>query len=168
VQSAVDHGSVFRVYLPVAVAHTPAKRVARPPVTGKTILVVDDEEIVLSVSQHCLERVGHTVLTATGGRQAIDLFRQHHEEIGLVILDLTMPRMSGEETFRELKEIREDVRVVISSGYTRADAASRFDAASIEEFLQKPYRPHELMSLVDRIFERPDTSESRQTANFQI
>ena len=170
VSSTVGRGSTFRVYLPSAVSGAvQALRPKKPArAFGKTILIVDDEEIVLNVGRHGLERAGFNVLTASSGKGAIDLFREHQEKIGLVILDMTMPRMSGEETFVALRDICGDVRIVVSSGYSRSDAALRFDTSSIEDFLQKPYRTNELLSLVARVLDQSPAVAAGQSANFQI
>lgn len=170
VSSTVGKGSTFRVYLPAAVsgAVQPIRPVQRAHSFGKTVLVVDDEEIVLNVGRHGLERAGYNVLTASSGADAIEVFRERHEEIGLIILDMTMPRMSGEETFRALRDIQGDVRIIVSSGYSRSDAALRFDAESIEDFLQKPYRTNELVAMVTKVIESPAAMATGQTANFQI
>ena len=171
VESAVGKGSTFRIYLPAAVSAGTGPSEPQGltyPTTAQCVLVIDDEDIVLSVSQQALERAGYTVLTASSGKQAIEIFRKHHEDIGLVILDMTMPRMSGEETFRELKAIHEDIRVIISSGFGRADAALHFDAHDIVDFLQKPYRSHDLVKLVGGVLPRPGAAEVSRTSDFQI
>ena len=171
VTSAIGKGSTFRVYLPVAVpAVTERKQAPRAAgaIAGRSILIVDDEDTVLDVSRRGLERAGFTVFAASSGMQAVELFREHHAEIGLVILDMTMPRMSGEETYRALKEVRDDIRVVISSGYSRDDAVQRFDPNSIEDFLQKPYRAVDLAKLVARILSRSDAAEVPRPTDFQI
>jgi CheY-like chemotaxis protein len=170
VSSTVGKGSTFRVYLPTAVhGAVQPRRPATPAYNfGKTILIVDDEEVVLNVGRHGLERAGYNVLTASSGADAVEIFRERHEEIGLVILDMTMPRMSGEETFRALRDIQGDARIIVSSGYSRSDAALRFDAESIEDFLQKPYRTNELVAMVTKVIEHSPAMPAGQTANFQI
>lgn len=169
VESSVGAGSIFRVYLPIASPETAPVRGQQAPrrPTGKAILVVDDEEAVLNVSRHALERAGYEVFVASSGQQAIELFRQRHANIGLVVLDMTMPRLSGEETYRALKEIDSDVRVVVSSGFSKADAALRFGSAAVEGFLQKPYRARDLAALVRGVFHDPDDSQT-QTTEFHI
>lgn len=167
VESSVGAGSVFCVYLPLASPVTvPAhgQQAPRRP-TGQAVLVVDDEEAVLNVGQQALERAGHEVFVASSGQQAIELFRQRHADIGLVVLDMTMPRLSGEETYRALKEINPDVRIVVSSGFSKADAAFRFGPDAVEGFLQKPYRARDLVALVNSLFRDPDESE-KQTTEF--
>lgn len=170
VSSTVGKGSTFRVYLPAAISGAAQAIQARqePCTNGKTILIVDDEEIVLSVGRHGLERAGYKVLAARSGKDAIDLFREHQPDIGLVVLDMTMPQMSGEAVFAALKNMRSDLRIVVSSGYTRSDAALRFDAAAIEHFLQKPYRPSELVNLAARILGQPPAVTAGRSPNFQI
>ncbi|HRF62228.1 MAG TPA: ATP-binding protein [Candidatus Competibacter sp.] len=104
-----------------------------------TILLVDDEESVRIMGIRMLERLGFGVLTAMDGREALDIYRERHAEIALVLLDLTMPDLDGEETFRELRQIDSRVCVVMSSGYTESEIAPRFAGRRLSGFLQKPY-----------------------------
>ena len=104
-----------------------------------TILLVDDEESVRLMGHRMLERVGFAVLTAVDGRKALEIYRERRDEIALVLLDLTMPDLDGEETFRELRRIDPRVRVVMSSGYTESEIAPRFAGKRLSGFLQKPY-----------------------------
>jgi len=107
---------------------------------GGVILLVDDEETVLAVGKQFLERANFEVLTAPDGRAALDIFRDHKDEIVAVILDLTMPRMDGDECFRELRRIREDLRVILSSGYNEQELSQRFVGRGFADYIQKPYR----------------------------
>ena len=174
VTSAIGQGTTIRVYVPVVPSQSSDMPVGeRCPRTSNasTILVVDDEEVVLDVSKRGLERAGYRVVTASNGNQALDIFRERHADIGLVVLDLTMPRMSGEETYRALKGVRGDVRVIVSSGYSHTDAAQRFRGEPIEEFLQKPYRARDLVSLVTRTLDSagtPPTGRPVLSSDFQI
>ncbi len=104
-----------------------------------TILLVDDEESVRIMGTRMLERIGFGVLTAVDGREALDIYRERHDEIALVLLDLTMPDLDGEEAFRELRRIDPRVCVVMSSGYTESEIAPRFAGKRLSGFLQKPY-----------------------------
>ena len=104
-----------------------------------TILIVDDEETVRAVGKKMLGRMGFSVLTAIDGRDAIDLFRKQSDTIDCVLLDLTMPRLDGEEAFRELRRIRPDVAVILCSGYNEQDATQRFSGKALAGFLHKPY-----------------------------
>jgi len=103
-----------------------------------TVLVVDDEDIVLSACKSVLEYEGLQVLTATDGREAVEVFRAHADEIRCVILDQTMPNMDGLTTYREIATIKSDARVLLVSGYAEGDIAESA-GPGIAGFLQKPY-----------------------------
>jgi CheY-like chemotaxis protein len=90
------------------------------------------------------ELLGFRVLEAANGRQGAELFERHAREIRLVLLDMTMPEMGGEETFRELRRVREDVAVILTSGYNEIEATRRFVTKGLAGFLQKPFTPDEL------------------------
>ena len=105
-----------------------------------TILVVDDEAMVRDLATEILERQGFTVLTAADGREALEVYRAHTDEIACVLLDLTMPHMDGEQCFRELRQIKSDVRVILSSGYNEQDATQRFAGLGLAGFIHKPYQ----------------------------
>jgi DNA-binding response OmpR family regulator len=115
------------------------------------VLVVDDEETVRALARHMLQQMGFTVLTAADGREAVELFRSEGERIRLVLLDMTMPHLDGEETFREMRRIRGNVRAVLSSGYSEQMATSRL--AGLAGFIQKPYRFEELAAVVRKALE---------------
>jgi PAS domain S-box-containing protein len=104
-----------------------------------TILLVDDEETVREVAERFLERIGFTVLVAEDGAKALEVFRQHQDKITCVLLDLSMPNIDGEEAFAELRKIRGDVRVVLSSGYSEQELDERFAGEGLAGFIQKPY-----------------------------
>jgi PAS domain S-box-containing protein len=145
VDSAPGQGSTFRILLPAAVAQAPEpakkadQQIPAELVGAGTILVVDDESIVRQVAQQTLRRAGYDVLLAGNGQTALEIFRQRADEIRLVLLDMTMPVMSGEQTFIELKRIRPDVRIVLSSGFNQVEAIRRFEGQDLAGFLQKPY-----------------------------
>ena len=103
------------------------------------VLVVDDEQLVREMAKKALERHGYTVLLADSGLAAIDVFRRHPGEIALVVLDLSMPRMSGEEALPELRKIRPEVKVMVSSGYSEAETMTLFQGQRVSGFIQKPY-----------------------------
>ena len=104
-----------------------------------TILLVDDEETIRALGTRMLSRLGFQVLLAADGREALEVYGEHRGEIVLVLLDLTMPRMNGEETFRELRRLNPAVRVVMSSGYAENDITSRFAGKGLAGFIHKPY-----------------------------
>jgi CheY-like chemotaxis protein len=86
-----------------------------------------------------LERLGFKVLTATHGREGLEVFKANGREIDCVILDLTMPEMAGDEVFRELRRLRKNVRVILSSGFNEQDVTQRFAGKGFAGFIQKPY-----------------------------
>jgi two-component system, cell cycle sensor histidine kinase and response regulator CckA len=113
-----------------------------------TVLVIDDEEGVRIVAQSALERAGFTVLTAEDGGAGLELFRARGDEIVLVLLDLTMPRMSGGQVYRALIELRPGARVLLSSGYIDEDASDLLAGPGVAGFIQKPYRPAKLIEKI--------------------
>ena len=104
-----------------------------------TILIVDDEETVCVVGKQMLQRLGFSVLTAPDGREALEVFRKHADEIVCTLLDLTMPHIDGEEAFRELRRLQPEVKVILCSGYNEQDATQCFVGKGLAGFLQKPY-----------------------------
>ncbi|MCK5117095.1 MAG: PAS domain S-box protein [Candidatus Aegiribacteria sp.] len=121
--------------------------------TGEgVVLFADDEDTVLAVGRNMLEHLGFTVLSAEDGLQAVDLFRRNAGDIVLVILDLTMPHLSGDEVYREIRRIRDDVPVIISSGFSRKDVMHRFAGKHLAGFLQKPYRMQDLSDVITDVF----------------
>ncbi|MEZ4265948.1 MAG: PAS domain-containing protein [Myxococcota bacterium] len=124
----------------------------RAPTQKLRVLVVDDEETVRDLASQVLLSGAYEVLTAVDGVSAVELYRTSAEPIDLVVLDLTMPRMSGEETFQALRALDPKVRVVLSSGYNQHDASSRFGGKGLVGFLQKPYRARDLLDVVALAF----------------
>lgn len=115
--------------------------------TGR-ILVVDDEEMVRGVARLSLETVGYDVLTAEDGEVAVELFRRRGDEIDATLLDMTMPKMGGEEAFREIRRLRPNARIILSSGFNEQEAVNRFVGKGPDGFLQKPFQPQELLRAV--------------------
>jgi PAS domain S-box-containing protein len=113
-----------------------------------TILVVDDEAYIRSGAEQVLRHSGFTVLTAADGQEAVDVFREHAATIRAVLLDLTMPNLDGAATMIQLRQIRPDVRVVLSSGYTEEEATRQFTDRDLMGFLQKPYALKDLVASV--------------------
>lgn len=147
-----DKGSTFKVLFPPSLAAaTPPGPIAGEAIPWRghgTILVVDDEESVRGLARRMLETMGFSVLTAADGRDAVSVFAREGEHIDLVLLDMTMPHLDGEETFRELRRLRADVRTVLCSGYNEQTATGRFAGKGLTAFLQKPYRYEELLAVV--------------------
>ncbi|MFO7167213.1 MAG: response regulator [Chloroflexota bacterium] len=108
-----------------------------------TVLVVDDEPSVLAITARLVERMGHRALTAESGVQAIEIVRSG-ERLDCILLDLTMPQLSGAEALRLIREVRPEIPVVLMSGYSAEDLALRPDEASRLSFLRKPFSSAEL------------------------
>ena len=142
VYSTPGQGTTFKILLPAAGQHVvKAEEASVAPATarGETVLVVDDEQIVRRTAKTMLERYGYSVVLAENGREAVELYRVLADKIALILLDMTMPLMGGEETLRELKTIRPEVRVLLSSGYNEVEAVRRFTGKGLAGFIQKPY-----------------------------
>lgn len=115
------------------------------------VLIVDDEELVVNVAQASLEGAGYSVLTAMDGERAVEVYREHCNEIAAVLLDLTLPKMNGEEVFRQMKTVREDAVVVVSSGHSEQETAGRFGHEAPTAFLKKPFRPRQLIDKMQEV-----------------
>lgn len=116
-----------------------------------TLLLVDDEATVREVVTEIVEQLGFSVLTAADGREALDLYRERGAEIAVVLLDMTMPHMDGDETFRELRRLNPGVPVILSSGYAEQDVVSRFAGKGLSGFIQKPYTLDELRTTLSQV-----------------
>jgi two-component system cell cycle sensor histidine kinase/response regulator CckA len=154
VASQMGQGSTFRLLFPSAgrpeeARVTPAASSAARQGRG-TILVVDDEPGVRHVARLILEKSGYTVLTAYDGEEAIRIFGANAGEVTAILLDMTMPVMSGEDALAGLRKIRPAVPVVLCSGYSETEVASRFANQALAGFLKKPYEPAELVDAVRR------------------
>jgi len=116
-----------------------------------TVLLADDEETVIGIGSEMLKELGFKVLSAMDGKEALELFSEHQEEISCVILDLTMPHLDGEQCFRELRLISPDVKVIMSSGYNEQEVTRRFAGKGLSGFIQKPYKLSDLRDCIRNI-----------------
>lgn len=151
VESELNRGSQFTVYLPAVESRkqSPAKTAGNVLMTGtETILLVDDEAVVLDVTRSILQRLGYTVLCASDGQEAVDAARSHEGDIHLVLLDLAMPVMGGAQAFPLIKEARPKAKVIIYSGFELDPAAQAVLDAGANDYIQKPFRTR---SLADRV-----------------
>lgn len=160
-------GSTFKVMFPaveVAKERDPEDSANRVWHGSGTVLIVDDEESIRAISAMQLRRLGLDVLTAEDGRQAVDIYRAHKDEIALVLLDLTMPHMNGEEAYRKLRQINPDVRVILASGYSETDIAARFSGKGLAGCMQKPYTLTKLSAMLSTLLptaeQPPDPPEA--------
>ncbi len=154
--SELNKGSTFKILLPASKA-TPehlalAEDVMKDWQLNGAVLIIDDEETIREVAVSMLADLNIKSMTAADGIEGVEVFTQHHKTIKVVILDMTMPRMGGEDTFTELCRIDPDVKVILSSGYNEQDATNRFAGKGLAGFLQKPYTPMELTNKLAHIF----------------
>ena len=154
VYSSPGKGSTFKVLFPVwSNANGPA---FEPPDhlsegRDKTVLIVDDEASVRGVARNTLQRRGYRTIEAVDGREALEVYRRFSGDISLVLLDLTMPYMNGEEILHELKIITPSAKVLLSSGFNEVEAVQRFTGKGLAGFLQKPYTAAVLAETIKRI-----------------
>ncbi len=142
VESAPGKGSSFKVLFPASEGQVARVERSSPQESlagHETILVIDDEEAVRQTAKAALESYGYRVVVAANGKEGVDVFQALGEEIAAVLLDMTMPVMSGEETLVRLKRIRPEIPIVLSSGYNEAEATRRFTDKGLAGFAQKPY-----------------------------
>jgi signal transduction histidine kinase len=152
VYSEVGQGTTFKILFPAEEVEKDAlEPQGRPKDTmldvwrgHGLVLIADDEEIARSMAKEVLTEYGFSVVTAENGREAVEVFRTRAQDLVAVLLDLTMPVMNGQEAFEEIQQIRAEVPVVLSSGYTEQDVAGRFTGARPAAFIQKPYVHTEL------------------------
>ncbi|MFH1574644.1 MAG: response regulator [Acidobacteriota bacterium] len=146
ISSEVGKGTTFRALFPASEQTAGGFAVPVKDVSGGnawrgsgTVLLVDDEAAIRPIGKRMLERIGFSVLTAPDGREAMNLFAGHSDEIVCVLLDLTMPKMDGEETFLEMRRVNPDVPIVLCSGYDEQDVSRRFTGKGLAGFIQKPF-----------------------------
>jgi signal transduction histidine kinase/CheY-like chemotaxis protein len=157
VYSEEGRGSTFKLLLPCADGLAAALELESEPAQGwvglGTVMVVDDEETVRTVGARLLESFGFRTIMAQDGRDAVQKFSAHQGEIRMILMDLTMPHMDGEQAFRELRRIKPDIRVLLMSGFNEQDAINRFTGKGLAGFIQKPFKLEELREKIKGILE---------------
>jgi two-component system cell cycle sensor histidine kinase/response regulator CckA len=153
VDSQLGEGSEFTIYLPASGNPIEPAQAKEPKIfRGRgTILLVDDETMILDVGRQMLRQLGYAALTASSGQEAVAVYREKRDEIRLVILDIIMPDMSGLETFKRLAELNPDIDVLLASGYSVDGEARRMLEMGGRAFIQKPFSLSELSSLIHDI-----------------
>ncbi len=153
VESKPGAGSCFTVHIPAArteeasLHDRPKAEASEKKITSRTILFVDDEELILSLGKIMLEKAGYNVLTASGGREAYKLVENYESEIDLLICDLVMPDISGTETVEKIHKLKPDIPVLYISGF----AEKELDRAADHEILGKPFKSTELIARISDI-----------------
>jgi len=152
VYSEPGRGTTFKLFFPLAPGK--AGDSASPfPVTAAyrgtgTALIVDDEETVRTVAARMIERLGFTVVLSADGREAMEKFRADPTRFTFVLLDLTMPHLDGEETFRQMRQLNPGIRVILTSGFNQQEAINRFTGKGLAGFIQKPFELSNLTQVI--------------------
>ena len=141
VVSQVGEGATFHIYLP---ASDKAINDEKPPIKNnhngpETVLLVDDEDFILKVGSQILQELGYAVLTASSGKEALEIYSEKKDEIDIVVLDMIMPGMGGGDTFDGIKALKLDAKVLLSSGYSIMGEASDILSRGCQGFIQKPF-----------------------------
>jgi PAS domain S-box-containing protein len=155
VYSEKGNGSTFNIYLPACEKQVErAKASSREILQGQeTILLVDDEEMILNVGKEMLERMGYKALLAKGGVEALEIYSRNQHQVHLIILDMIMPNMGGGETFEKLKALNPEIKVILSSGYSLEGQATEIMKRGCDGFIQKPFNINDLSNNLRLILE---------------
>jgi two-component system, cell cycle sensor histidine kinase and response regulator CckA len=164
-RSKVGYGTTFNIYLPAS-----EKPVKEETVMDKdlcpgteTILLVDDEKVVIDVCRPMLEKLGYRILVAMSGKEAIEIYKAGIGRIDLVILDLIMPDLNGADVFDSLKAIDVDVRVILASGFSINSRVEDLLSRGCRDFIQKPYKLDDLSDVVRKVLALPSHNIARDT-----
>jgi CheY-like chemotaxis protein len=156
VYSEPGQGSTFSIYLPAS-----SKEVTRKPHLGKgvlrgseTVLLVDDEKMIIEVGRRMLEQMGYQVLVAGGGKEAVRVYEEKRDQVDLVVLDMIMPDMGGADTYDALKEINPRIKVLLASGYSINSKAAEILNRGCDGFVQKPFDMTELSRKIRGVLEQ--------------
>ncbi len=155
VYSEKEKGTRFEVYLPASGKEVPHKEKAREEyVEGEeTVLLVDDEDMILDVGKRMLVKLGYRVFTARDGKEAMAVFQKHQDQIDVIILDMIMPNMGGGETFDRVKKMKPEMKVLLSSGYSINGQATEILNRGCNGFIQKPFNLQNLSQNLRSILE---------------
>ncbi|MEX2489591.1 MAG: ATP-binding protein [Pseudomonadales bacterium] len=173
IQSAPAHGSSFKVYLPFtskkpSAAASGQHMITRPARGGnETLLVVEDNQQVRELAQLILRGAGYKLVVASNGKEAVEKFKHHSDTIDLAILDVVMPRMGGREVMTKIQEIRPDIKVMFTSGYSENGVHANFILEEGLELVKKPYNTDELRSRVRKVLDQRQNRTSRGTYSAQ-
>jgi two-component system, chemotaxis family, CheB/CheR fusion protein len=157
VETVLNQGTTFRISFPAAETVVKAGAAMAAPVAQRetgTILIVEDDLALQGMARRILESAGYTVLCAENGLEGVDMFRQHANTIAAVLLDMTMPVMDGKEAFGRIREIRPDVAIIVSTGYSESTTQELFGNSTKVAFVQKPYTAARLVEQIRAIASR--------------
>jgi CheY-like chemotaxis protein len=153
VYSEKEHGTTFTIYLPASEKSIiEEQEVIAALIKGTgTILLIDDEQMILEVGKELLEEMGYQVIPALSGEKALKIYKEDPDNIDLVIMDMIMPGMGGGETFDRLKEIDPEIKVLLSSGYSINGQATEILQRGCDGFIQKPFNLNQLAGTIQKI-----------------
>ncbi|MBW2567691.1 MAG: response regulator [Deltaproteobacteria bacterium] len=156
VKSKQGHGTTFSICLPAS--ENRVRQVARTPVevikgTG-TVLLVDDEEVILEVGRDLLEAMGYRMLVARDGKEAVKVYKKNWDKIDIVVMDMVMPNMGGGEAYDRIREIDPNVKVLLSSGFSIDGEASEILDRGCNGFIQKPFNMKKLSGKIMEILDK--------------
>lgn len=166
VRSKVGEGTTFSVFLPQAPDNGEEDEKENDALSNDdrgrwkgwgTILVVEDEPVIREVSEFFLKELGFEVVLAKDGREGVELFREHQNRVTVVMMDLNMPNMHGEQAFEAIRAIRADVPVLVVSGYSEQEVVRRFSRAKGAQFLRKPFMGSQLAEKLKVCLEASET-----------
>jgi CheY-like chemotaxis protein len=162
VDSQVGHGTTFRIYLPILQSQEIPPIEAQAPVQASgqtypnrrgTVLVVEDEKDLVRLLKRLLPQAGYHVLAAMDGKEAIDLYRNHHAEIDAVLLDLGLPKVTGLDVIPKLKEQNPAVRIIIATGYLEPELKAELFRSGVMDCVHKPYSINDLLGKLEATIE---------------
>ena len=160
VYSELGKGSTFKVYLPALESSSkastePSGTASLPRGKGETILIVDDEAPIRTITAQTLQAYGYQVITASDGSDAVSIYAQHRDEIAVVLTDMNMPVMDGRATIRALMKLNPAIKVIAASGLNANGSVSKVNEANVKHFLTKPYSAETLLKTMRAILEQP-------------
>jgi CheY-like chemotaxis protein len=159
-------GTTFKIYLPINNGidsmedESNDQKPAEPWQGSGTVLLVEDEEAIISVAQSMLELLGFNVIGACNGKEALELYHRKSGEIGIVITDIGMPIMDGYSLIRELKTLNPQLTTIVSSGFGDTVVASKIPKGDIPELISKPYNLEQLREVLKKVVESAQSSEA--------
>jgi CheY-like chemotaxis protein len=167
IESKLGVGTTVRLYLPAALEQEVSLRAsvtsdvtvsAENLAQHSTVLVVEDETNLLTLLTDGLSRVGFRVLVAKDGLEAVELYQRHRNEIDLVLMDLGLPKLSGLDAVKRLKQVNSDIKIIVSTGYLEPELKTELMAAGVKDYIQKPYVVTDILRTISRNLAAPDSS----------
>jgi len=160
IESEKEKGTKFSLYMPVHSTSSAKEHIKeatfkkKDVMKEKSVLIVDDEDMIRELARGVLADTGITIFEAVSGDEAIKIFKKHSDEIDVVFLDVIMPGLKGDEVLKKLREIKNDVKVIISSGFMSEDQRAKLKEYAIEAFLDKPFRDEDIIDIVMEVLSK--------------